>query len=65
MTYGGTGDVSMYVSFEAEPSATSYDAVDPSGQQRNRAFHCPKAGTYYIKLVGAASYAKLTLVARQ
>ncbi len=40
--------------------------VDPSGQQRNRAFHCPpKAGTYYIKLVGAASYAKLTLVARQ
>ncbi|MEE5089226.1 S8 family peptidase [Xanthomonas euvesicatoria] len=66
MTYGGTGDVSMYVSFEAEPSATSYDAKSTRpGNSETVRFTAPKAGTYYIKLVGAASYAKLTLVARQ
>src|SRR3546814_13507602 len=26
MTYGGSGDVSMYVSFEAEPTTSDYDS---------------------------------------
>ncbi|KAB7765506.1 S8 family peptidase [Xanthomonas maliensis] len=66
MTYGGTGDVSVYVSFEAEPTASSYDAKSTRpGNSETVRFTAPKAGTYYIKLIGAADYAKLTLVARQ
>lgn len=66
MTYGGTGDVSVYVSHEAEPSATRFDAKSTRpGNSETVRFAAPKAGTYYIKLVGAADYAKLTLVARQ
>ncbi|MDM7553737.1 S8 family serine peptidase [Xanthomonas fragariae] len=66
MTYGGTGDVSVYVSFGAEPSATSYDAKSTRrGNSETVRFTAPKAGTYYIKLMGVKDYAKLTLVARQ
>ncbi|KHL52512.1 PPC domain-containing protein, partial [Xanthomonas cannabis] len=66
MTYGGTGDVSLYVSHEAEPSATSFDAKSTRpGNSETVRFTAPKAGTYYIKLVGASAYAKVTLVARQ
>lgn len=66
MTYGGTGNVSVYVSFEAEPTATDYDAKSTRpGNSETVRFTAPKAGTYYIKLVGAGDYAKLTLVARQ
>ncbi|WAT15480.1 S8 family serine peptidase [Xanthomonas fragariae] len=66
MTYGGTGDVSVYVRFGAEPSATSYDAKSTRpGNSETVRFTAPKAGRYYIKLVGVKDYAKLTLVARQ
>ncbi|MFC7519418.1 S8 family peptidase [Xanthomonas populi] len=66
MTYGGTGDVSVYVSFDAEPTATSYDAKSTRpGNSETVRFTAPKAGAYYIKLVGAKDYAKLKLIARQ
>jgi len=64
MTYGGTGDVSVYVSLGEEPTADSYDSRSTrAGNSETVRFTAPEAGTYYIKLAG--TYGKLTLVARQ
>lgn len=66
MTYGGTGDVSLYVSFEAEPTASSYDAKSTRvGNNETVRFNAPRTGTYYIRLVGVSAYSGVTLVARQ
>lgn len=66
MTYGGSGNVSLYVSFDEEPTTTSYDAKSTRhGNSETVRFNHPQAGTYYIKLVGAASYSNVTLQARQ
>ncbi|MCL1635661.1 S8 family serine peptidase [Luteimonas sp. SX5] len=65
MTYGGSGDVTMLVSFAAEPTADDYDlrSTRPGNNERIN-IAAPKAGTYYIKLVGVAKFAKVTLEAR-
>jgi len=66
MTYGGTGDVSLYVSFGVEPTTTVSDAKSTrTGNSETVRFTAPQAGTYYIKLVGAAAYSGVTLTARQ
>lgn len=66
LTYGGSGDVSLYVSFDKEPSATSYDAKSTRpGNNETVRFTAPQAGTYYVKLVGTSSYSGVSLVARQ
>ncbi|WP_369976958.1 S8 family peptidase [Xanthomonas bundabergensis] len=66
LTYGGSGDVSLYVSFDKEPSTTSYDAKSTRpGNNETVRFTAPQAGTYYIKLVGTSSYSGVSLVARQ
>lgn len=67
-TSGGSGDVSMFVSFGAEPSADAadYRSVRPGNNESVRInAGAAKAGTYYIKLVGARSYNNVTLQARQ
>ncbi|MGV1106843.1 S8 family peptidase [Xanthomonas translucens] len=66
LTYGGSGNVSLYVSFDKEPSTTNYDAksVRPGNNETVR-FTAPQAGTYYVKLVGTSSYSGVSLVARQ
>lgn len=64
MTYGGTGDVSMYVSLGEEPMPGSSDSWSTRrGNNETVRFTAPEAGTYYIKLTG--TYSRLTLVARQ
>jgi len=66
MTYGGSGDVSMYVSFDKEPTTTAFDAKSTrAGNSETVRFTAPQSGTYLIKLVGASSYAGVSLVARQ
>lgn len=66
MTYGGTGDVSLYVSLGEEPTATDHDAKSTRpGNSETVRFTAPVAGTYYIKLVGASAYSGVSLVARQ
>ncbi|MGH8053049.1 MAG: S8 family serine peptidase [Stenotrophomonas sp.] len=66
MTYGGTGNVSLYVSHDAEPTTAASDARSTrAGNSETVRFTAPAAGTYYVKLVGAASYAGVSLVARQ
>ena len=64
MTYGGSGNVSVYVSLGEEPSAESNDSKSArAGNSETVRFTAPTAGTYYIKLTGI--YSGLTLVARQ
>ncbi len=66
MTYGGWGDVSLYVSLDAAPTATKFDAKSTRvGNSETVRFTAPKAGTYYVNLVGVAAYGRVTLVARQ
>ncbi len=66
ISLGGSGNVSMYVSFDEEPTATSFDAKSTRpGNNETVRFTAPQAGTYYIKLVGVSAYSGVTLVARQ
>lgn len=67
-TSGGTGNVSMYVSFDAEPTVASSDfrSVRPGNNESVRINGSSvRAGTYYIKLVGTGAYSGVTLEARQ
>ncbi|WP_305806200.1 S8 family peptidase [Stenotrophomonas sp. YIM B06876] len=66
MTYGGSGDVSLYVGVGSEPTSSSFAAKSTrAGNSETVRFTAPAAGTYFVKLVGAASYSGVTLVARQ
>lgn len=66
MSYGGSGNVSLYASFDKEPSASAADASSTRpGNSETIRFTAPKAGTYYVKLVGAGSFSGVSLVARQ
>ncbi|MDR2872961.1 MAG: S8 family serine peptidase [Xanthomonadaceae bacterium] len=66
MTLGGTGDVSMYASFGQVPTASAYDVKSARpGNNETIRFAPARAGTYYIRLVGTAGYANVTLAARQ
>lgn len=66
MTLGGTGNVSLYVSFEEEPTATVFDFKSSRpGNSETVRINTPQAGTYYVKLVGESAYSGVTLVARQ
>ena len=66
ITLGGSGNVSVYVSFEEEPTTTVFDfkSARPGNSETVR-INAPQAGTYYVKLVGAGAYSGVTLVARQ
>lgn len=64
MTVGGTGNASVYVSFEAAPTEQSYQYVSARpGNSETVRISAPRAGTYYIRLAG--SFSGMTLVARQ
>ena len=64
MTYGGSGDVSLYVKKGAVPTAASNDGFSTrAGNSETVRITAPTAGTYYIKLSG--SYSGLSVVARQ
>ncbi|KAF1708881.1 protease [Pseudoxanthomonas kalamensis DSM 18571] len=66
MTYGGSGDVSVYVALDREPTTSDYDAKSTRrGNSETVRVNRPTAGTYYIKLVGAGAYSGVSLVARQ
>lgn len=64
-TSGGSGDVSLYVSFDEEPAAGDADwsSARPGNSETVRVAS-PQAGTYYIKLVGVRAYSNVTLQAR-
>ncbi|PZP59352.1 MAG: Subtilisin-like serine protease [Pseudoxanthomonas spadix] len=64
MTFGGSGNVAMYVSAGRTPTSSSYDARSTrAGTTQTIRITPSSAGTYYLRLSG--SYSGLTLVARQ
>lgn len=64
MTYGGSGNVALYVKQGAEPSSSDYQAFSSrAGNSETVRITAPTAGTYYIKLTG--TYAGVSVVARQ
>ncbi|OOG53612.1 PA domain-containing protein [Rhodanobacter sp. C03] len=63
-TSGGTGDVSMFVKFGAEPSTTAYDFTSAhAGNTESVAVSKPSAGTYYIKVVGVQAFSNVSVQA--
>ncbi|KRG45548.1 protease [Stenotrophomonas panacihumi] len=66
MTYGGSGDVSLYVSLGEAPTTTAFDAKSTrTGNSETVRITAPSAGTYYIRLLGNPSYTNVSVVARQ
>lgn len=65
MTYGGTGNLSLYVAAGRVPTTTDRDGFSTRASSNTETvrFTAPVAGTYYVRLTGA--YAGTTLVARQ
>lgn len=66
LTFGGLGDVSVYVSFEQVPSTTAsqFRSVRAGNSETVR-ITAPQTGTYYINLVGVRSFNNVTLSVRQ
>ncbi len=63
VTSGGTGDVDLYVRFGAAPTLSTYDCRPyTSGNSETCSFASPQVGTYYVMLVGYASYSGVSLV---
>ncbi|MGY8564253.1 S8 family serine peptidase [Paracidovorax citrulli] len=66
LTYGGSGNVSLYVSAGEEPTATDFDAKSSRpGNSETVRFTAPVAGTYYIKLVGESAFSGVSIQAVQ
>lgn len=56
-SYGGSGDVSMYVQFGEPGDADSYDAKSTrAGNTETVVIGRPQAGTYYVTLVGEQAF---------
>ncbi len=62
-TYGGSGNVSLYVKAGTAASATSYDfkSVNP-GNSESVAISRPAATTYYVTVVGETDYSGLSVL---
>ncbi|HEY2624875.1 MAG TPA: PA domain-containing protein [Dyella sp.] len=57
-TFGGSGDVSLYVKVGAVPTTANFDAQSVHvGNNESVVIARPAAGIYYLKLVGAMTYA--------
>lgn len=63
-TYGGTGDVDMYVKRGSLPSLTSYDYRPyVSGNAETVTVSNPTAGSWYIMIFGYSAYSSVSLMA--
>lgn len=64
-TFGGSGDVTMYVKAGKAPAADGSDADFKSARPGNTeavTIATPKATTYYIRVVGVATYKDLSVL---
>jgi len=65
ISYGGSGDVSLLVSFGTEPTTDVADSRSTRpGNNETIRVATPQAGTYYLKVVGVKAFAGVTLQAR-
>ena len=63
-TWGGTGDVDLYVKHEGKPADFSCDAQSVTdGAEESVRIDYPEAGTWYILLYGYSGYDDVSLVA--
>ncbi len=63
-TYGGTGDVSLYVARDRIPTASNYDRKSvKSGNSETVVITSPAAGTYYMTVVGETAFANVSVLA--
>ncbi len=61
---GGTGNLQVYSSFDAEPTTKVYDYWSHlEGTDQSITVRYPAEGPWYIMLLGASSYADVTLEA--
>jgi len=66
LTYGGSGNVSVYVSQGEEPTAAAFDAKSTRpGNSETVRFTAPVAGTYYIKVIGESAFSGVSIIANQ
>jgi len=66
VTYGGTGNISLYVGEGVEPTATAFKAKSSrAGNAETVRITAPVAGTYYVKVVGEAAFTGVSLLATQ
>lgn len=63
-TYGGSGDVSLYVKRDAVPTTADYDrAAVHAGNNESVVITRPAAGTYYVLVSGVSDFAGLSVQA--
>jgi len=62
-SYGGTGNVSLYVSFDNVPTSTVFDRKSAKpGNSEAVVITNPQAGTYYLRMVGEAAFANVSVM---
>lgn len=62
MSYGGSGDVSLYARQGEVPTTMAFDARSTRpGNNETIAVAAPAAGTWYVKLVGVRAFANVSL----
>ncbi|WP_435028780.1 pre-peptidase C-terminal domain-containing protein [Xanthomonas cucurbitae] len=63
MSYGGTGNISLFMKRESIPNETDYESrsARPSTNSQTMQVDNPVAGTYYIRLSGVSAYSKVAL----
>ena len=64
ITSGGSGDVTLLVSFDEEPSPGAADFTSArAGNNETVRVTAPQAGIYYVKLVGNRAFSNVRLIA--
>ena len=62
-SYGGSGDVSLYVSRDNVPTSTVFDRKSAKpGNSEAVVITNPQAGTYYLRMVGEAAFANVSVM---
>ncbi|TDK24331.1 nuclease [Luteimonas aestuarii] len=62
MSYGGSGDVTLYASRGEIPTTADYDARSlRPGNNETITITAPQPGTWYVKLVGVRAFANVSL----
>ncbi|WMJ67776.1 S8 family serine peptidase [Stenotrophomonas sp. 24(2023)] len=66
LTYGGSGNVSLYLAQGRVPSATDNDARSTRpGNSETVRVAAPAAGAWYVKVVGEAAFSGVSILATQ
>jgi serine protease len=62
-SYGGAGNVSLYMAFDSVPTSTVFDRKSAKpGNSEAVVVTNPQAGTYYLRMVGEAAFANVSVM---